>query len=125
MPEDRLSIAFAGNQIELFMPFGLLNELMKIVPDVPMVQVIGIDNELRTLVLETILAKRDNKGVITEAVSVANLPVPKADVIRILEWAADHILDFFLDAVEAAVKASQPHQARLEKLMPSGDGSAA
>lgn len=122
-PDDRLVVDYSGGRRELFMSFGLLNELMTFVNDLGVVQIIGLDAELRARVLETVFAKRDENGKVTETVSIATLPVSADTVHLVLEWVAGHILDFFLGSLEAAVRAAKPHEDRLKKSMPSGDGS--
>ncbi len=124
MPEDYLSITYGDQERKLLMSFGLLNELMILVGDLPRVQVIGVDSELRPKILEAVFAVRGEKGEIKETISVAALPVPTADIMRVLTWVAEHVLDFFLGAVESAVKVAEPHQTRLTGLTPSGNGSA-
>lgn len=124
MPEDNLSIIYAGSERQLLMSFGLLNELMTHVGDLPRVQTIGVDGELRTLILESVFAGRGPKGEVTEPVSVNVLPISPKDAQRVLTWVAEHVIDFFLGAVEAAVATMAPHEARMMAQMPSGNGSA-
>lgn len=125
MLEDTLTIKHNGDAKDLFMSFGLLNELMKIVHDIPNIQSIGVDPALRCDVLEAVFAQRGPKGEVVDVTPASALPITAADAQRILEWVAGHVLDFFLGSVEAAVRTMEPHRERLEKLMPSGVGSGA
>lgn len=125
MLEDTLTINYEGKPKDLFMSFGLLNDLLKIIHDIPNVQIIAMDAGLRAEVLEAVFATRDTKGAITETTPVSALPLSKTDAHRVLEWVGAHALDFFLEALERAVKLMEPHHERLVKSMPSGAGSEA
>lgn len=118
---DTLDVTINGEPVELLMSWGLLNELVPLVRDLVNVGLIAIDTELRYGVMNCVLAKRDEKGKILEALDMYNLNIKVKDVQAIVMWVQEHLLDFFLGAIESATKAHLPHLDRIS--MRSGAGS--
>jgi hypothetical protein len=120
-PPERLDIPGRS----LFMSFGLLNEVLGVIRDITHVQIVGIDPELRNGVLRACLARRDANGRIEGDPDEEVARLSPADALQVLAWASGHALDFFLSAVEAAVKTLEPHESRLRGLVPTSAGPAA
>jgi len=125
-PIDLLTIDFEGKPRELFMSFGLLHELIPIVGDLTNVGMIAINTELRVNVLNAVLAARDDHGRIAEPLDVFNLKISAKDFQRLVHWVQEHLLDFFIGAIESATEAHKPHLDRLQTPWTlSGNGSPA
>lgn len=122
-PSDTLEVKFAGEPKELFMSFALLSAINAEVRDLPDVQRIALDLDLRSKVLAAVFAERDASGRVAKEVDPAYLPMSPRDVLRVTKWVQEHILDFLLGALETSVQAAKPHEERLKTLLPYGDGS--
>lgn len=124
IPDEILTVTEAGKPRELLMSFGLLHELLVAVGDIPTVSTLAIDPELRAGILNTVFALRNEVGVITSPITMFTLRVSSADVQRVMQWVADHVLDFFLTAIETNVKVHLDQADRLKNSMASSVGSA-
>lgn len=120
---DSLTIMEAGKPRELFMSFGLLNELLAIVGDLPDISTIGIDPALRYGVLNSVLSERDDNGVIVKPLVMFTLRVEVSDIQKLFSWVAEHLLNFFLTAIEQNLVTHTKHQGRLTGSTGSGSGS--
>lgn len=120
---DTLTITDAGKPRELFMSFGLLDELLKIIGDIPAISAIAIEPDLRFRVLNSVLAERNDVGIVTQPITLFTLRVAQEDIHLICSWVAEHALDFFLTAIERNLNVHLKHQSRLTASTPSGSGS--
>ena len=120
-PTDTLNVTVNGAPRSLFMSYGLLNELLSIVPDIPDVSAMGSDHALRGKVLQTILSKRNDLGDVIEPYQPFQVTVTPTDVHEILKWAQGHVLGFFLKLIEDTTIIHQDQEGALKKLMPSTD----
>ena len=120
---DTITIMEADKPRELFMSFGLLNELLMIVGDIPDISTIGINPDLRFAVLNSVLAERDGNGLVTKPLVMFTLRVTTPDIQRLISWVAEHLLNFFLTAIEQNLVTHTRHQGRLTGSTGSGSGS--
>ena len=120
---DHLSITRDGQPRELFMSFGLLHELLAVVGDIVEISAIAVNAPLRDAVLTSVLAERNEKGVIQGELNLFVMEIPRSDIQVILSWVAGHVLDFFLTAIEESLKTHNAQTARLTSSMVSGNGS--
>lgn len=121
---DKLIIKQNGEDRELFMSFGLLNELTKLAPTPESVALFGLDPETRTEVRKAILAERKSGGKISRPVDDPDeIEVSIEDTELMIKWAMEHVIGFFIrsmSAIEAVTKAAEPV---LKGLKSSQDGS--
>jgi len=122
--QDRISINVRGQNREVFMSFGLLNELGKVVGSAEYIPHMSLDPHMREEVLKTLLSTRDENGQITEAWNPFRHGLGPDDTIRLLSWASEHVTDFFMKALETAKAIQDKTMPRLKALMPSSDGMA-
>lgn len=113
---DTLSITIDGQPRELFMSFGLLHELLRVVGDIKDVSVLAIDPDLREKVMVLVLSERDEKGKIAVEFPFYKAHIASADIHAIFSWVGAHVLDFFLTAMEQAVKIHEPAAERLHRV---------
>lgn len=120
---DKLTITFAGQERELFMSYGLLNELAKLVGSPEVAPSITLDEHLREEVLKACLAERKASGKITAAVKdMDDLDISVEDVERILDWATENVLNFFVRSLGKMVQRVEANKDTLEALKSSLDG---
>ena len=115
-PADTLVIHVDDQPRSLFMSFGLLHELLRVIGDLPQVSVIAIDPDLREKVLVLVLSERDAEGTVVKAFPFYTARLSRTDIQAILQWVGEHALDFFLTAMERTVSVHEPHKARLHRV---------
>lgn len=104
MTEEMLSLDFEvklGDEThEVFMSYGLLNELTKIVGSPESVVQAHFDEVLRTKLLTALFTKRKKSGKPEgDSVDVSDLEISIEDVDAILTWALMHVTDFFVQGM--------------------------
>lgn len=120
---DKITIAFEGADRDLLMSYGLLNELAKIVGSPEIAPSISIDERLREEVLGACLATRKPSGKVTKKVEdLDDLDLSIDDVERLLDWATEHVLSFFVRSLGKMVKRVEANRDVLEGLKSSLDG---
>lgn len=121
---DKLSITFEGNERELFMSYGLLNELAKLVGSPEVAPSISLDEHLREEVLKACLADRKpNSGkVIAPVADMDDLDITISDIEAVLDWATENVLGFFVRSLGKMVKRVESNKDVLEGLKSSLDG---
>lgn len=99
---DRLKIQRKGGAEEhtLFMSFGLLNELCGIVQSPEAVAFITLDPFIRASILKSVLSERDEEGMIATEINLNTLDVSVEDVEKVLGWVEDHVMAFFMNALQ-------------------------
>lgn len=122
--DDTFTISLQGNPRTIKMHFGLLNVLCKAVGQIEDAAVMALDNDLREIMLIELLSERDAKGLITEPLVVFTLDASADEVSRLLGWAQEHILDFFLKEAEKTSDQMGPIKIRVDALKLSSTGGA-
>lgn len=121
---DTIEVRLGGETREIFMSYALLDELLRLLRDLPDVNNAAVDPEMREKVLVAVFSERDAKGKIKNPIEPASLPITAKEVLRIFRWVQDHVLDFLFGAVQATVSAMEPHSDKLGiPSTPSGSGS--
>jgi hypothetical protein len=117
---DKLSISFEGAERELFMSYGLLNELAKLVGSPEVAPQISLDEYLRSEVLKACLAERKPSGKVLKAIEdMDDLDMSIDDVESVLDWATEHVLSFFVRSLGKMVKRVESNKDVLEGLKSS------
>ena len=124
MAEDLFNITVNGDEHEIKMTFGLLNNLCRKVGDIEAAVVIALDTNLRDAILIELLSKRDSKGKILEPIDLDTLEADPDSIIDLIDWAGTHVLDFFLKGLERTKKLQEANTGRIKALIPSSTGSA-
>ena len=121
---DTHVVTFGKEPLELFMSFGLLTEIARVVEDIPLVSQIAVDAELREKVFGLLFGERDVKGKLTRALEMHEILISVRDAQAVTKWVQGHLFDFFIGAMEAATSAAAPFESRMRGMLPlSGDGS--
>lgn len=91
-----------GKDFEVFMSFGLLNELSAMIGDPARAAIIFFDPPLRENVLRSALATRTKAGKVTAAVEeITDVEVDLGEIELLLSWIAGHVLRFFVRSVKS------------------------
>jgi hypothetical protein len=117
---DKLSIKISGEERELFMSYGLLNELAKIVGSPEAAPQIAINEYLREEVLKATLAERKPSGKVTKPVAdIDDIDISIADVEALLDWATENVLSFFVRSLKKVVGHAEANKDAFEALKSS------
>ena len=122
---DRLSVKLEDKEHEVFMSFGLLNELTTLVDDPSRVPAIPIDPVLRTAVLGACFAQRKKSGKVEKPVDMEDIDVSIEDAENTVAWVMDHLTSFFVRALRKVVAVSEANKVEAEALASSLSGSKA
>lgn len=115
-PNPRIKITVNGTERELFMSFGLLNEICRGVGDFQAAVQIPVDSQLRDYVLLAVLSDRKEDGEVEKAVNLRTLDIGVDEAEDLLAWVTEHATDFFLRTMERVVKQQKSNEARMRAL---------
>ncbi|MGO4302258.1 hypothetical protein [Cupriavidus sp. RAF12] len=126
---DKIHITQNGERKELFMSFGLLNELCGIVQSPEGVAFIALDAFMRAAILKSVLSERTEDGMIEKEVNLNTLDVPVEDIERVLAWVEDRVMSFFMNALQRLKSVQDKYKGMVpaapENSTPSSIGTAA
>lgn len=117
--ENIIGITINGKHEEIFMSYGLLNHLSIVVGEVNNITSIGLDPELREGVLKCLLSERTKTGKIKTERSAEDVDISLEDVENLIDWAAEHLVDFFLRRATKSKALFDKRMTELESLMSS------
>lgn len=98
--QDDLTLTVNGTARALRMTFNLLNRLTFLIGNVEQMQEALSVPGMRAHLMCEALALRDPAGKRVVEENLDNLEVSPDDAGRLLDWIADHVLDFFLQTLE-------------------------
>ncbi|WP_238277413.1 MULTISPECIES: hypothetical protein [Methylobacterium] len=126
-PPPRLKIKLDPDKDEsreLFMSFGLLNEISALVGGVEGVPNLSFDPQTALTALEIVLAPRDERGAVlsaseagSDAISVHHIQPEVAE--QILDWIGAHALDFFVRRFDKSATLLASNAAKLQAVASS------
>jgi hypothetical protein len=105
-----------GAGFEVFMSFGLLNELCKLVGDPETVTRLPFEHTMRDTFLTALLQDRNRVGKIIGARSMDEMDIDPQAVVAILAWASEHVLDFFINQAVSIKAISDKNEEKLKAL---------
>ena len=115
-PNDTIIVRVNGEDREIFMSFGLLNELTKRIGDPSRVSAVAVDPELRDTVLEALLATRSESGKVKSPVKLEDVAITIDDVENLIEWSTEHALGFFIRALKKVVALTKNNETEMKAL---------
>ena len=118
-PSPSLHVTVDGQVREIFMSFGLLNQLTNIIGDMQNVGFVHVVPDIRAQVLNELLAERTKGGKVTKIVPHDEAEVSLEDIQKLLDFAVEHMLDFTLKATENLVALQKRQEARALSLKSS------
>ncbi len=120
-----LTLEINGKSRDLFMSFGLLNELASLLGDVDRLTELPINHELRTVILKAVLSERTKAGKIVTEADLSEIDMDPQDVPKILAWVGEWVVDFFIQSGEAVKSVFVANMERVKSLTSSPNGTAA
>lgn len=121
--KDKIAITMNGEARELVMTFGLLNKLTTIVGSLQDISMIAVDPDVRTMVITTVLAERDERGRVIKEIAPDEIDINVDDFCLITEWVTEHVIDFFIRQIETSAKMIDKFKLKMETAqtsLPSG-----
>lgn len=120
---ETITVNLNGEDREIFMSFGLLNELTKIVADPSRLGAINLDPELREEFLISLLSKRKKSGKIEEVVDFDDMEISIEDIEKVISWAQEHVMSFFVRSFRNIQQVTGKYQEEVTSLTSSLAGS--
>lgn len=122
--DDKILIKTSDGEKEVFMTFGLINSLVRIVGGVERVAAIPIDPDLADGVLIACLIPRGKNG--RPSVDVESFEPPGLEIeeaTKLFTFVQEHLFSFFLKALETAVKVSEGKADKIKAIVSSLNGT--
>jgi hypothetical protein len=116
---NTISVTVNGEAKEVLMSYGLLNQLVRTVGDLEQLGSMSIDPDVRDAILKQVLSERTRGGKITKEADLDDIEISVEDVEALLAWVGEHVLNFFLKALETAKALTDKQTDRIAALMPS------
>lgn len=121
---DTFSLEINGDTREIKMSFGLLNNLCRLVGDIDNAAMMTIDPVMRESILVELLSHRDAKGKVKEKIDLDSLDAAAGDIVDLIDWAGEHVFDFFLKGLERTRALQDKNLDRIKALTRTQTGSA-
>lgn len=112
-PVSNFTTTVNGEEVELFMSFARLNRICAVVGDAEQVARIFSDPTMQMNIMTVLLAPKDVKF---EEFRLDDYEIDPSEIPDILHWVSEHLLDFFLTALEKGMEMGQKNSPRLQKL---------
>lgn len=115
-----------GEEREIFMSYGLQNEVLKLIRDTNEIGNAYADTDTRNALIEQVLADRTKSGKITSKKSFDDYEIDIEEVEKLLAWVVDHATAFFIRAIKILDSKMLPVESNLTIPMAStrlSDGS--
>lgn len=123
---EEITIKVDGEEREIVMKFALLRELARAFPGPQDPQLVFSDQTMFETALSILLAPRKANGKIDLAEdsewTIDDLDFHQDDAIRLVKWAMEHVLGFFLKKFSQLTKLGETHVAEIETLLSSLPG---
>lgn len=103
-PNDTLKITVGSKEQELFMPYALLSDLSSIVEADEEAMEGSPSKEKRDEIITKCLTKRGRAGFIEGEFDLYELDISGEDFERVIDWAMEHILSFFIRRMRSGNK---------------------
>lgn len=118
-PPAYLKVEISGKSRDLFMSFGLLNEIASLAGGPEGIPNLSFNPSTSTALLELVLAERDPRGGIVRPEEGVIVPpdLDPSTAEEIIDWAGGHALDFF---VRRFAKSAKLLAARAAELAAAG-----
>lgn len=120
-PSDYFTITVNGEEREVFMSYGLLRTLSKIIENDPnKIHLLQMDDECHSVAVREMLAERKKSGKVKEPFTeedFEDMIVDPSELVGLISWGVEHLIDFFTLKMEMMEKVARKNQARLEALM--------
>jgi hypothetical protein len=98
------------------MTYGLIQNLANYFKNLEQVENMSIDTSLQNILINEVLAERDENGQRTEPLKNYALDLSIAEGEKLMEWIMGHVLDFFISQLRAQTKAVERMKPLMEEI---------
>jgi len=117
-----ITVKVDGEDRDIFMSFGLLDTLSRLIGDPSNVAQVHIDLDLRKGVLEALLAERKKSGKVINEVDIEETEISIEDAEKLVEWAASHVLNFFIRSLSKVSEMTKKSEKEIKALVSTFPG---
>lgn len=103
---DTIHVTYDGKDKEIRMTYGLQQLLCSRVSSLEAVENMYLDATLQTVLMNDVLAERDEKGNVVEENKQWAMWLNVEDGERLMDWISGHLVDFFISRSRAQQKAT-------------------
>ena len=103
---DIIHVTYDGKDKEIRMTYGLQQLLCSRVSSLEAVENMYLDATLQTVLMNDVLAERDEKGNVVEEGKQWAMWLNVEDGERLMDWISGHLVDFFISRSRAQQKAT-------------------
>lgn len=122
---DKFSINIDDTEREIFMSFALVSELASVVGGPENIGHMHLDPVMRDTTLILLLSERSKGGRVTkELENIGDVEASINDLENLLDWASQHVLDFFLRSIQRGTKIANNNKEKMEQLASTLSGLA-
>lgn len=109
---------------EIFMSYGLLNRIARIINSVENVGLLLVDMNVQAISLCIALSTYDAKGKLVEEVDADSIMLAPDESIQLIAWLTEHLTSFFLKSLRTGEQTVAQFQTKAaSSSSPSPDGS--
>lgn len=94
-PSKTLTITVDGAEREIFLSYGLQDQILRLVKDTNEVGNIYVDADIRNAIIEQVLADRSKTGKIILKKNFDDYEIETEEVEKILDWVVVIVTSFF------------------------------
>lgn len=98
-PDKTITLKVGEEDREIFMSYGLQDQLLRLIPDTHLVGTVYTDSNVRNAVIEQVLADRSKTGKIILQRSFDEYEIELEEVEKLLGWVVDHVTAFFVRVI--------------------------
>lgn len=109
MKNDRITLKVTDSsgiveEREIFLSFGLLNSLVRVLGDPSRTATLDLDPDLAELVLTVVLIPRSPTGKPTVSFDEFDLPgLDPEEAYKLFDWVKEHVLSFFVRRLKGTI----------------------
>lgn len=114
-----------GSEKDIFMSFGLMNAITRVVGNVDNVASLVNDHDARDQILVELLSERTKGGKVVNKAVLDEIDLDYNEVLSLLTWAQEHMVDFFMKSLTGVKNLVEANKEKIQDLVSFLTGSAA
>lgn len=126
-PPASITVTVDGAPREIFMSFNNLHRLTYLIGDISALQEVMMNHDVQMAIVLDLVKERDDKGAPIKEYTADSLRISIDDTLELLDFAQEHILDFFMRAAQKATRLTERAKRGVEQLgltpTPTGQAS--
>ncbi len=117
-PPEEIEVRIGGETRRVFMSFNLLRRASSLVgAETEVISAFMLDGQKMAMLIDLVLNPKEFNPA-----EVKDYDIGHSEALRVVQWALEHVLDFFALGLERATGLANKSTDLLSSLMPSVDG---